>query len=331
MTAGARIIAAVVRLLPRERRALRREEWLADLAGADELGMRPSAVVLGAVTAAVGESIRAVTPRRAVATLGVLLGVAVIATPAAAVAALLIDDARGVVTRETAADGTQRDVFWRDYPGIPELEPEEVLAGPTLEEGEATGRAMLAEIEAELTERLGLSWAPPPGPADDQVAYPTENRYGGPSLLRVLNVPSRQSTAVPPTWGEKEAAIAIIGEVAARYGYGEVRLDHDAEWLTPDEADNAYGGSTPETSVVVSGMLTGPTGQWLSFSMQDLTLDRTGRFTDQFDGSADYGWLPKSISLLYGANGLLPEADRAAFEQRLEPYRGLARPEPRES
>jgi hypothetical protein len=264
--------------------------------------MRPSAVVLGAVTAAVRESIRSVSPRRAVGTLGVLMGVAVIATPAAAFAALLIDDARGVVTRETAADGTQRDVFWRDYPGIPELGPEEVLAGPTLEEGEATGRAML-----------------------------TENRYGGPSLLRVLNVPSRQSTAVPTTWGEKQAAIAIIGEVAARYGYGEVRLDHDAAWLTPDEAEDAYGGSTPETSVVVSGMLSGPTGQWLSFSMQDLSLDRTGRFTDQFDGSADYGWLPNSISLLYGANGLLADADRAAFEQRLEPYRGLARPEPRES
>lgn len=326
-----RVVRAAALLLPASRRSLRREEWLADLAGAESLGLSRRAVVGGALRAAVAEGVSArhaaMTPRRALSAAAIGLAVVMVGAPAAAYAAFLVVEARGVVTVETDADGSSREVLWRDYPGVPELEPDEILAGPTLEEGELAGRAMLAEIESELTAQLGLAWAPAVVDTDTEIP-PAQNYYGGSSMLRILNIPSRQSTTVPTTWEHKQRVIAIIAEVGARYGFDDLGLDHDRPGTTPADAERSFGGATPESSVIVSGGLTGPTGQWVWFSLQDLSLDDDGRFAEQFEGSATYGWLPNSISLMYGANGLLPEGDRAEFQRRLEPFLGLARPEP---
>jgi hypothetical protein len=331
MSAAERLVRVAVTLLPRARRDARREEWLADLAGAEEVGIPRAQVVWGAFRAAASEGARArrasLTPRRVLIAIAIGTGALVVGAPVAAFAVLLAADARGIVTVEKTADG-EREVFWRDYPGIPELDPAEVLAGPTLEEGEAAGRAMLTEIEDELTAELGLQWAPAPTPNGEDVAFPAQNYYGGTSMLRILNVQSRQATSVPATWEEKERALDIIEAVASRHGFTDFRLDHDAEWMTEEDAIHSHGALTPEESVIVSGGLTGPTGQWLWFTIQDMSLDHDGRFAEEFEGPQEYGWLPNSISFTYGANGLLPAADRAEFERRLAPYVGLERPEP---
>lgn len=329
---GSRFLVAVaVLLLPRSRREARREEWLADLDGADELGIPRHQVAWGALLSATAEGTRArqsaMSPRRLVLIAAITAGAVVVAAPAAAIAVMLTESARGVVTTVETAEGT-REVFWRDYPGVPELEPSEVLAGPSLEEGEAAGLALMQEIEDALSAEFGLEWAPPPTPNGDDIAFPAQNYYGGTSMLSTLNINSRQSTSVPPSWGEKERVLAIIAEVAARHGYGELTLDHDRGDMTDAELAEAFGSAIPAESVTVAGSLEGQTGQWLWFTITDLSLDEDGRFTEQAEGSKEYGWQPSSISFLYGANALLPEADRAEFERRLEPYAGLTRPEP---
>ncbi|WEK61543.1 MAG: hypothetical protein P0Y60_01910 [Candidatus Microbacterium colombiense] len=334
MSAAETLIRVAAGFLPRDRRAVRREEWLADLAGAEEVGIPPRQVVIGALVAAISEGARSwrssFTPRRALAVALIGAGVLVVGVPAAAIAVAIANDARGVVTVEATESG-DREVFWRDYPGIPELDPEDVLDGPTLEEGEADGRELMAEIEAALTTEFGLDWAAAPTGNGDQVAFPAQNYYGGPSLLQVLNVSGRQSTSVPATWAEKERMLGIVETVAARHGFTDLTLDHDASYMTAADRIETFGAATPEESVIVSGMLEGPTGQWIMFSLQDLSLDQDGRFTEQAEESAQNGSLPNSISFMYGANGLLASADRAEFESRLEPYRGLDRPEPLES
>ncbi|MEV7692721.1 hypothetical protein AB0N73_05265 [Microbacterium sp. NPDC089189] len=325
---GARFLVAVaVCLLPRARRQTRREEWLADLAGAEELGISRRQVAWGALVSATSEGARAVSPRRIVVVASIAVGAVVVGAPAAAIAVMITESARGVVTTVETTEGT-REVFWRDYPGVPELEPSEVLAGPSLEEGEASGRALMQEIEDALSAEFGLEWAPPPTPNGDDIAFPAQNYYGGTSMLSTLNINSRQSTTVPATWGEKERVLAIIAEVAARHGYGELTLDHDRGDMTDAELAEAFGSAIPAESVTVAGSLDGESGQWLWFTITDLSLDRDGRFTEQAEGSEEYGWQPNAISFLYGANALLPEADRAEFERRLEPYAGLTRPEP---
>jgi hypothetical protein len=334
MSGSETLVRIAAALLPRSRREVRREEWLADLAGAEEVGIPRMQVALGALRSALSEGLSArrgtFTRRRIFAISAIVVGAVVVGAPAAAIAVMLVSDVRGVVTVEATEDG-QREVFWRDYPGIPELEPEDILAGPTLEEGEAAGRALLEEIEMALTAEFGLEWAPPSIGNGDQVAFPAENFYGGASMLRTLNVQGRQSTSVPATWTEKDRALEIIASVAARRGFTEFTLDHDSEHMTAADLKESFGGVTPEESVIVSGMLEGPKGQWLMFTMQDLSLDADGRFTEQAEASAEYGSLPNSISVMYGANGLLPGADRAEFERRLAPYVGLDRPTPLES
>lgn len=331
MSGSETLVRFAAALLPRARRAQRREEWLADLAGAEELGIPRSQVVLGALRAALSEGSRvrraALTPRRALAIVAISAGVVAVGAPTAAFAVMLASNARGVVTVESGENG-DREVFWRDYPGIPELDPEDVLAGPTLEEGEETGRALLAEIEAAITAEFGLEWTAPPPGNEGQVSFPAQNYYGGPSMLRVLNVQSRQSTAVPATWEEKERMLDVIASVAADHGYSDLSFDHEAGSMTEEEVVESYGGSTPEEMVFLSGMLQGPTGQWLMFSMKDLSLDYDGRFTEASEGAEESGWPGSSIAFTYGADGLLPSEERAEFERRLEPYAGLERPEP---
>lgn len=327
-TALVRVAAA---FLPRGRRDARREEWLADLEGADSLGISRAQVAFGALRAALAEGGRArraaLTPRRVLAVAAIVTGVVVVGAPVAAIAVMLASDARGVVTVE-ATDAGEREVFWRDYPGIPELAPEDVLTGPTLEEGEQGGSALMREIETALTAEFGVDWAEPPTGNGGQVAFPAQNQYGGPSMLSALNVPGRQSTAVPTTWSEKQRVLEIVAEVAARHGYSDLALDHEAGHLSAQELTDSYGSADPAEMVILAGTLQGPTGQWLMFTLQDLSLDRDGRFTEQAEASEEYGSLPNSMSLLYGANGLLPAADRGEFERRLEPYAGLERPEP---
>lgn len=257
------------------------------------------------------------------------LGALVVATPVVAVAAYAIDNARGIVTTEQDADGSAQTVYWRDYPGIAGLDPEEVLAGPTLEQGIADGEAMVAEIQEALTAEFGVEWADPP--IDELTVMVTENHFGGPSMLHLVNAPTAQTTSVPHSWAQKQRAIAIIGEVTARYGFGAPSLDQDRDPQTDDERVDSFGGATPETQVVVSGIVEGPAGQWMFFTIQDLALDRTGRFTEQAEQSAEYGWEPDSISFAYGANGLLPAGDRDEFLERLAPFAGYRQPEPQVS
>lgn len=148
----------------------------------------------------------------------------------------------------------------------------------------------------------------------------TTNWFGGESLLAIVNAPTSQSTGVPRAWGDKQRAIQIIGKVTARYGYEAPRLDTYDLWSDEDRI-RELGGPTPETQVIVSGRALGPAGQWLSFTFQDPSKDKEGRFDERLwptDGS--FGQ-PNTLMLSYGANGLLHEADREEFKKRMEPFK----------
>lgn len=182
---------------------------------------------------------------------------------------------------------------------------------------------MMHEVEETLTTQFGFAWDQAPTPNGDGVAFPAQNYYGGMSMLSTLNVNSRQSTSVPRTWEDKQRVLDIIAEVTARQGYGGLTLDVGNTDTSEKDRIYGYGGATPEEAVLLTGTVNGPAGQWLSFSITDLTRDRDGRFAEQARDATEYGWRPA-----YGANALLSGSDRAAFKERLEPYVGLARPEP---
>ncbi len=271
---------------------------------------------------------------RVAITAAVVAACAVIAAPVIVIADHVITQSVGATTIATAADGSERTIYWRDYPGVAELEVDDILSGPTVDEAYAAGDAMIGEIRAALTAEFGLEWAADPtandgnGPFFDHV----RNGFGGQSLLTTINAPTSQSTSVPTSWSDKERVIEIIGEVTARYGFDAPVLDYERDTLSTDEDwMRDAGGATPETMVLVSGGVMGPTGQWVFFTLQDLTRDTDGRISDRLGVATDSGWEPNTVSLSYGANALLRDENRAEFERRLAPFQGLTPPPPLDS
>ena len=257
---------------------------------------------------------------------------ALIAIPAVAVGHFMISQAVGRVTVVTDADGRERTVYWREYPGVAGVNPQEILHGPTPEEAHAAGQDMIAEVRAALTAELGLEWAPPTEGRDDfdPFVQRIQNYFGGEALLTVVNALPSQSTSVPRDWADKQRALEIVGTVIARYGYSAPVID-TLDWWTDEQRMSDLGGLTPETQVIVSGMAQGPAGQWLSFTFQDLSKDATGRFKERLAPPSGSGWQLDTVSLSYGANGLLRDADRDEFTERLEPFAGLTPPAPLET
>lgn len=264
----------------------------------------------------------------------VTVAIGVLAVPIVVVADHVITQGVGRTTVTTDPDGIERTVYWREYPGVAGLDADDLLDGPSVEEGYATGTAMVAEIRAALTTEFGLEWAPDPSEGNDDGPFfeRVENGFGGESLLTTINAPGSQSTSVPRSWADKKRIIEIIGEVTAAYGFSDPVLDHDRD-TTSTEEDRVrdLGGATPETQVIVSGVVEGPTGQWLFFDLRDLSNDLDGRFAEQLGSTIEYGWEPNTVSFAYGANALLPDEHRDEFERRVQPFRGLTPPPALES
>ncbi|MFJ5958067.1 hypothetical protein ACIQC5_19180 [Paenarthrobacter sp. NPDC092416] len=264
--------------------------------------------------------------------IALLIAAAVAAYPIALVVKHMIGSAVGPTTVAHNADGTERTIFWRDYPGVAGIDPQETLDGPSPEQALETGRKMIAEIRSALSAELQLEWATdydPSGTGGPLVRH-VSNGFGGTSLLSVVNGTESQSTSVPETWAGKQRAVDIIGDVADKYGFGEPAFDDLAAWSDEDRVRD-LGGRTPDQQVIVSGMVPGPAGQWLSFRFQDLSKDTDGRLEERLRPPAGSGWQLNTVALSYGANGLLAEEDRAAFESRLRPFLGLTPPAPLES
>ena len=263
-----------------------------------------------------------------------IAAVAVVAVPIGIVAEFAITQSVGRTTVVTESDGQERTVYWREYPGVSGLSIEETLNGPTAEDAYAAGESMVADMRDALTAEFGLEWAP--DPFDDGTFDPfhenTQNWFGGESLLTLINAPTSQSTSIPTSWSDKQQVIEIMGEVAATYGFGVPVLDHERDAsLTDEDRIEQFGGATPDTQILTSGVIEGPTGQWLFFTLMDLSLDADGQFAERVAPSVGSGWQRNTITLSYGANALLPEGNRAEFERRAQPFIGVPPPEPLET
>ena len=71
----------------------------------------------------------------------VVVGIA--SVPVAGIVHHMLDSAVGRTTVATNADGTERTVYWREYPGVAGIDPRQVLEGPSPQDGYNTGQAMV--------------------------------------------------------------------------------------------------------------------------------------------------------------------------------------------
>lgn len=306
MRLGERVIRLAARALPRARREVRLEEWLADLEGCAELGLSTWIVPLGAVRdVATVHNLRnhvVQARRRTWVVLGLTtLATAFVGVPAVAVAAYAFDQIRGVVTTETSSDGADVTVRWRDYPAIAGVDTGALLASPSLEDGLLLGARLVSDIRTQLDEAIPqLDWEQE---AAEGTVQPAPNQFGGTSMLYIVNSPAWVSPMNDLSSVPSESVIAAIREVGERYSFTEFRLD---------PAELGQGAR------FASGRLSDASGQWLAFAVG--VLPGQG-------AAAEVG----SITISYGANGLLPESDRAEFERRLSGFLLFEQPEPQTS
>jgi hypothetical protein len=260
-------------------------------------------------------------------TCSLLLTGALVLLPAVGIAGYIIKKSIGRTTVIENADGSNRTIYWRHYPATSELGPQEVLGGPTPEQGYADGQVMIEEIKSALSNELALEWDAADEATDADIYFPgASNNYGGQSFLTTVNAPEHQSTSVPEAWSGKQRAMAVIGEISGKYGYRHPMLDADG-WSEADLVAER-GSVDPADWVMVSGRVEGPKGQWLSFGFTDYAKDATGSFAKENSKNSGGAGAMSSLSLSYDANGLLPAAKRKAFNKALAPFIGLDRPEP---
>lgn len=143
------------------------------------------------------ESMTQYSRRRGTWLLVALIAV-IVALPVAAIAGYWVSSAIGRTTEVQAPDGSTKTLYWREYPGTAELDPREVLDGPTPQQGLAAGERMITEIQEALDREFSLNWTPIQ-PTHEQGPFntPVSNDFGGYSLLTNVNGPERQSTTVP--------------------------------------------------------------------------------------------------------------------------------------
>lgn len=299
-----RIVRLAVLALPTGRREARLEEWLADLDGCQELGLGSWNVVLGAVrSAAMPSNVRAhiveIRPRTWITAGIAAAGIAVLAVPGIAIAAYAADQLRGVVTVEAQPDGTDLTLRWRDYPAIAGVDPSTVRTAPTLEEGLALAETVTEDVRRELAAALPLEWVQ--DDPESGVIQLAQNGFGGTSMLHVVNRPAWHTPVAALTSEQIDQVATVMAEVAGRHGFTQLTIEPPDRNLPVDFR---------------AGTLSDSNGQWLSFTVGT----PPGQESDS-----------PTITLMYGANGLLAAADHVQFEHRVQPFLGYPQPAPLQS
>lgn len=223
-----------------------------------------------------------------------------------------------------AYDGTksEKQRHAQAYPGVKDQSPQEALSGPSLEEVQREGDALMAEVRRRVSDRFGYTWVQS-GAVD---VSPERNGYGGESMLQRYT--STMWTTAQPVQNDvrKREVMQVIDEVLATRGMDSLYpLNEAGTGISPDLMAKLYGSIDParqHTWEYYSGTFPGPL-RFYAYAY-DLSNDPTGQFRIQREALAQQTGEPlEGIQLLVFARRVLPEADRAEFEQRLREYPGF--------
>ncbi|MFC4138359.1 MULTISPECIES: hypothetical protein [unclassified Microbacterium] len=208
------------------------------------------------------------------------------------------------------------------YPGVKGTSNSEVLSQSSLEDVQANGEELMAEIRARLTDEFGYTWKQSGTPT----TRPERNGYGGESLLQQYT--SEQWTTVEPVRDNdrKREIASVIDEVLAeRDMYALYPLNSSESGISNDMVAKLYGSADVEEQ---------HTWEWYSDAYPDPLM----LYVDAFDPSKDptgaaqadreakhqaTGEPVEGVQLTIIARKVLSEKDRAEFEKRIGEYPGF--------
>lgn len=209
------------------------------------------------------------------------------------------------------------------YPGIKDTDPQQTLSQQTLEEVGAEADALFADIRARLTADFGYTWVQ----VGDDDLRPERNGYGGESMLVEYTSPTWATEQPIQDYTRKLEVMAAIDDVVLEHGLWELYAFNDpaVSGMDPSMLAKLYGSDDPRTQTTWEHYTENfPDPLRFYANIHDLSNDRDGGFRAAREAqNARTGEPLEGLQLTVIAGGVLSEADRAEFEQRLEEYPGF--------
>lgn len=218
-------------------------------------------------------------------------------------------------------DGTKSEAqrHQEAYPGIKDVPNDAVLAQPSLEEVQAEGDELLADIRARVTEEFGYTWVE----AGDVDISPERNGYGGESMLSSYTSPTWTTAEPVQDNDRKREVLAVVERMLYASGLnGFYVLNSVDSGISNDMVAKLYGSTDVEEQHTWSWIGDDyPDPLRLYANVYDLSNDATGEFRKRREAQqAQTGEPVEGLQLVVSARQLLSEGDRAEFEKRLEDY-----------
>lgn len=218
-------------------------------------------------------------------------------------------------------DGTKTEEQKHEeaYPGVKGVPNSDVLRQPSLQEIQAQGDEIMADIRKRVTERFGYTWVK----AGDGDVSPERNGYGGESMLSKYTSPTWTTAEPIQDNARKREVLAVVEDVLVEHGlFGFYVLNSAESGISDDMVAKLYGSADIEKQ---------HTWEWYSdtypeplrfyANVFDLSKDATGEFRVQREAQhAQTGEPLEGLQLTVSARELLSEDDRAEFEDRLREY-----------
>ena len=223
-----------------------------------------------------------------------------------------------------AYDGTksEQQKHAEGYPGVKGSSTSDALNGPSLEQVQAEGDELMAEVRDRLSERFGYTWAQA-GTVD---ISPERNGYGGESMLKRYTSTTWTTEQPVHDNARKREIMSVIDEVLFERGmWGLYALNEPDSGISDDMVAKLYGSANVERQHTWEYYSdTYPEPLRFYATAYDLSKDPTGEFHTQREAVAQQTGEPlEGVQLMILAREVLPEKDRAEFEQKLQEYPGF--------
>ena len=209
------------------------------------------------------------------------------------------------------------------YPGIKGTDPQKALSQQSLDEVRAQTETLFADIRARLTDEFGFTWTQ----VGDEDLRPERNGYGGESMLVEFTSAAWATNEPVQGYGRKRAVMAVISEVVVDHGLWDLYSFNDpaVSGIDPAMIAKLYGSDDPRTQTTWEYYTENfPDPLRFYATINDLSNDSDGGFrTAREAQNARTGEPLEGLQLTAIASGVLSEADRAEFQEKLKDYPGF--------
>lgn len=235
----------------------------------------------------------------------------------------------GMSALQTSASGsyegrkTDEQKHAEAYPAIKDTDPQLTLSQQSLEEVRTQADDMFADIRERLTAEFGYTWTQ----VGDEDLRPERNGYGGESML-VEFTSARWATNEPiQDYTRKLEVMETIDAVVTEHGLWNLYAFNDPSisGMDPSVIAKLYGSDDPRTQSTWEHYTENyPDPLRFYANIYDLSNDTDGGFRAAREAqNARTGEPLEGLQLAVIASGVLSEADRAEFEEKLRDYPGF--------